>query len=120
MIPFITPERLGRMTYIHGLHEGRVLHRIHKHYCRKMNTRGKCDMNCEVTCKESIERIFRKFERAKDPYALLVWRSREAIALIDEQVERGGPVQDEWGEPKFNNVFQHLSEEFDEREAKKN
>jgi len=120
MIPFITPERLGRMTYTRGLHEGRVMHRIHKHYCRKMAARGKCDMRCEVTCKASIERIFRKFENPNDPYALLVWRCREAIAVVDEQVASGGPVEDEFGDPKFDNVFQHLAEEFDEREAKKN
>lgn len=120
MIRFISPEKLEQVASFRGLHKGRVLHRMHKHYCRKLHDRGICDKRCEITCNESLRRIFRTFDNPKDPYALLVWRCREAVAKWNEETLVAKPVTDDFGDPKFENVFQHLSEEFNEREAKKN
>jgi hypothetical protein len=79
-----------------------------------MDARGRCDLVCETTCEVSLKRIFRTFDNPKDPYALLVWRCREAIAKIDEEEAGAAPVVDRLGRPVDRNVFQMLAEELDE------
>lgn len=83
-----------------------------------MLARGKCDFNCRVTCDVNLKRIFREFNYAKNKEAVVVWRMREAVAstMEGDQTE-GKPDVDVFGQPKYDNVFQFLAEELDERKA---
>jgi hypothetical protein len=78
-----------------------------------MNAQGKCDLNCEVTCKVGLNRIFREFSYPKDREALIVWRMREAMADTMEEVKEVKVEATIFGEPKFDNVFEFLAEELD-------
>jgi len=120
MIRFITSEKLRLITSTRGLHIGRVLYRLHRHYCRKMDTRGKCDLVCNTTCKVSLTRIFRPFENPKDPYALVVWRCREALAVQVEETSQAVPQVNIFNEQVIGNAFEWLAEEYDESEAEAN
>jgi hypothetical protein len=57
-----------------------------------------------------MTRIFRPFVRAQNKYALLTWRARDALAAAQETEHVGKPVEDAFGQPEFENVFQYLEE----------
>jgi hypothetical protein len=97
-----------------GLHEGRVLHRLHRHYCEPMGARGHCTRDCSQ-CKSNLKRILAaaQLEEARDPYALLVWAAREAVAIEDEKLEqaRARTPKDWLGRPTSPNPFVVLLDE---------
>lgn len=107
-------KTLKAIAHIRGLHAGRVLYRLHRYYCGPMKTRGKCDLNCRVTCNDNLNRIFRPFAYTKDREAIAVWRMRDAVASTMEEDKEAVPEENVWGEPKFDNVFSFLAEEYDE------
>ncbi len=113
-IRFIDLNTLRQITPTRGLHPGRILYRLHEYYCKPMFARGKCDYNCAVTCETGLQRIFRSFENPNDPEALAVWRMREAIAKTMEAPREVKVEETVFGEPKFENVFEFLAEEYNE------
>lgn len=116
-VRFIDAQKLHEITPTRGLHQGRILYRLHEYYCKPMLARGKCDYNCAVTCHENLNRVFRPFENPKDPEALAVWRMREAIAKTMEEPKEVKVEETIFGEPKFENVFEFLEKEYHEGEA---
>lgn len=111
---FIDIKTLKAIAHIRGLNAGRVVYRLHKYYCSPMRVRGKCDLNCRVTCHDNLNRIFRPFDKTKDKEAIIVWRMRDAVGATMEEEHVAVPEVDVFGEPKFDNVFAFLAEEYDE------
>ena len=114
MVRFIDASTLTSMVQLRGLDKGRVLYRLHERYCKPMFARGKCDYDCKKTCIVGMQRIFRPFIKTNDKEAVLVWRMREAIAATMETSKKVKVEVNLFGEPKFNNVFEFLAEEYSE------
>jgi hypothetical protein len=107
----ITITDLSKMV-VTSINPGIACHRLGKHYCRPMQTRGKCTTKCE-DCQTNIQSIFSSIatrgDPIEDPVALLVWAARSAIASLDEGEEHKGatPVTDWLGQPIANaNIFE--------------
>ncbi|MGD2158248.1 MAG: hypothetical protein PVG32_15330 [Anaerolineales bacterium] len=115
-------KRIAKEAYVEilsprerrGLHEGRVLHRLHKYYCEPMGARGHCTGDCRK-CKPNLKGIFAaaQLEEARDPFALLVWAAREAVAVEDEKLEQAkARTPKDWlGRPTCPNPFVVLLDE---------
>jgi hypothetical protein len=79
-----------------------------------MGARGHCTGDCRQ-CKSNLKRILAaaQLEEARDPYALLVWAAREAVAIEDEKLEQAqARTPKDWlGRPTSPNPFTILLDE---------
>jgi len=93
-----------------GVQPGVACHRIGKHYCEPMQTRGECTNHCEncrVRLRSVFARVGTKGDRVADPVAILVWSCRTEVAEYDEQGEakRAHATTDWLGQPTNENIF---------------
>jgi hypothetical protein len=62
-----------------------ILDIVQSFYCRTIQTRGVCPMNCRGRCTDEIIDLFR-LEGVRDPKAILIWRSKDHAAKIIEKL----------------------------------
>ena len=98
------------IPYNHGM----VLHRIHRYHCGALLRMEKCRKRCN-DCKERLVSSLGKIKgkHVREPYGLLVWVLRDAIADIAEQGEGRAEIRvNKLGEPLEGNLFELLLKEF--------
>jgi hypothetical protein len=93
----ITVVELSRLAAVDGRHKSQYVNRIRIYWCRKMESRGKCNLPCSSsTCAAHLKNILSgiRTEEVRAPAAVLVWRIRNEIASMDEQQEAPCIVMD--------------------------
>jgi hypothetical protein len=85
----ISKEELRLLAEPAGLTDGIILNRLHKHYCVPRNRRNQCSRQCRH-CQDDICHILAGASARDigDPYAMIVWGCREAIADLDDLAEK--------------------------------
>lgn len=76
-----------------GMHKDNLFHaKITRFYCQPLTSSGYCSGICNLcalSVKEEVDKIDQK--EARSPYAVLVWRLRNAVARMQEAASQDRP-----------------------------